>query len=131
MLRVCRPEGVIGLANWTPDGMIGEMLRLVGRYVPPPPGVQPPTRWGTDEALHEMLGDQADVHNARREHLFRYLSPEHFADFFRAYYGPIERKMAAIDARAKDELSAELIALAERWNTATDGQLLRLEPTSR
>jgi ubiquinone/menaquinone biosynthesis C-methylase UbiE len=55
LLRVCRPGGRLGLANWTPEGWIGEMLRVVSRHVPPPTGLRPPTRWGTEDGLRELL----------------------------------------------------------------------------
>ena len=124
LVRVCRPGGVIGLANWTPDGMIGELLRLVGRYVPPPAGLKPPTRWGTEEGLRELLGDRVTLRVTRREHVFRHRSPEQFVAYFRETYGPMERAFATIDSGAAGQLQADFIALVERWNTATDGTLV-------
>jgi SAM-dependent methyltransferase len=124
LVRVCRPGGTIGLANWTPDGFVGEMLRLVGRYVPPPPGLASPTRWGTVEGLRELFGEEINVQITPQEQLFRFRSPEQFADFFRAHYGPIERAFAAIDAETQARLHADLVALATRWNTAEDGTLV-------
>ena len=56
LLRVCRSGSVVGLVNWTPAGFVGQMLKLVGRHVPPPPGVSPPTRWGTEDGIRELLG---------------------------------------------------------------------------
>ena len=124
LLRVCRPGGIIALANWTPDGMIGEMLRVVGRFVPPPAGLQPPTRWGSEDALRELLGDGAEVRVTRREHLFRFRSPEHFADFFLTHYGPTERAFAAIGPDAQADLRRALEDLVARWNTASDGTVV-------
>ncbi|MDQ4044991.1 MAG: SAM-dependent methyltransferase, partial [Chloroflexota bacterium] len=79
----------IGLANWTPDSFVGELLRVVGWYVPPPEGLQPPTRWGTETGLRELLGEDVGMHLTRQEQRFRFRSPEHFATFFRSQYGPI------------------------------------------
>jgi len=76
LLRVCRPGGKIGLANWTPDGFIGHVFRTIGTYVPPPAGVKPPARWGTKERLDELFGDGiAQLTIKRRMFVFRYRSP--------------------------------------------------------
>ena len=122
--RVCRSGGTIGLANWTPDSFIGEVVKTVGAYVPPPKGLTPPTRWGTEKGLQELFGEDVDLQVNRQEQRFRYRSPEHFAHFFRRQYGPIERAFAAIDSDAQDRLFADLIAVADRWNIAEDGTVL-------
>src|SRR6185295_12558483 len=89
LLRVCRPGGKIGLANWTPDGFIGHVFRTIGKYVPPPAGVKPPALWGTEQRLRELFGaDIAKLTVNRRMFVFRYRSAEHFLDVFRTYYGP-------------------------------------------
>jgi ubiquinone/menaquinone biosynthesis C-methylase UbiE len=88
LLRVCAPGGKIGLANWTPEGFIGELLRAETKHVPPPPGAQSPLRWGTRAGLDELLGaGAAAIHVERKLFSFRYLSAEHFIDVFRRYYG--------------------------------------------
>lgn len=122
--RVCRPGGTIGLANWTPDSFIGAVTKTVGQYVPPPEGLKPPTRWGTEEGLRDLFGEDVDVGVTRQEHRFRYRSPEHFASFFRSQYGPIKQAFAAIDSTAQEALHTDLVALAEQWNTATDGTVV-------
>jgi SAM-dependent methyltransferase len=125
MLRVSRPGGRIGMANWTPDGFVGGMLRTVGRYVPPPAGVQPATRWGDEAYLRELFGDAiSSLDVERRAHVFRYHSPEHFAQFFLTHYGPTERAYAAIDEEAKVNLARDLADLARQFNVADDGTLV-------
>jgi SAM-dependent methyltransferase len=120
LLRVCRPGGRIGLANWTPTGFIGQMFKIVGRYVPPPAGVSSPLAWGTEERLAELFGDEIQKLEAPGRHfVFRYRSAQHWLDPFRAYYGPTLKAFAALDGEAGAELERELLALAEHANTST------------
>jgi SAM-dependent methyltransferase len=113
LVRVCKPGGTIGLVNWTPEGFIGQLLRTVGRHVPPPAGVRPPTQWGTEERLRELLGDQVSrLDIRRRSFVFRFRSAEEFADFFRDNYGPVHKAFGALDEAGKARLHADLVALA-------------------
>src|SRR5579875_1735840 len=92
MLRVCRPGGKIGLANWTPQGFIGQIFKTLGRYLPPAPGTKSPLLWGTRERLVELFGeDAASISAAPRNFMFRYRSPAHFIDVFKTYYGPMHK----------------------------------------
>jgi hypothetical protein len=122
LLRVCRSGGVVGLANWTPAGFIGQMLKLVGRHVPPPPGVRPPTRWGTEEGVRELLGpgtgELACTTAIVRQ---RFPAPEFFADFFLDNYGPTVKASQALTAEGRLAFRDDLIALARASNLATDG----------
>src|SRR4051812_39161569 len=76
MLRVCRPGGRIGLANWTPEGFVGQMFKIIGRHVPPPPGIQSPLLWGTRDRLEELLGSGARVDATPKHFVFRYRTAE-------------------------------------------------------
>jgi SAM-dependent methyltransferase len=125
LLRVCRSGGVVGLANWTPEGFVGQMLRLVGRHVPPPPGVQPPTRWGTEEGVRELLGaGPAGLAFTTLSVTQRFPSPEFFADFFLDYYGPTHKACQALTQEGRRAFRDDLIALATVSNDATDGTLV-------
>lgn len=98
MLCVCRAGGKIAMANWTPEGAIGDVFKLIGKYVPPPTGVKPAALWGTEPFLQEHSGDAAkNIAIERRNFVFRYHSPAHWIDVFRAYYGPIHKAFEAID----------------------------------
>ncbi|TML19083.1 MAG: class I SAM-dependent methyltransferase [Actinobacteria bacterium] len=123
MVRVCRPGGLIGLANWTPDGFVGRMFKIVGQHVPPPAGVPSPLAWGTEERLGELFGGQARTDVARRHFVFRYQSAGEFFDTFKAYYGPIVRAWDTLDDTGRESLRTQLIALLDDSNRATGGGL--------
>jgi SAM-dependent methyltransferase len=124
LARVCRPGGKIGLANWTPTSFIGELFKLMGRYIPPAAGVKSPSLWGTEERLRELFGNRiASLQAPRRHFVFRYRSPKHWLDTFRTYYGPMHKAFAALDAGKQDALAEDLLGLAQRYNTATDGAM--------
>ncbi len=124
MTRVCRSGGLIALANWTPEGFIGQVFKTIGKHLPPPEGVQSPARWGTKQALQDLFGDAAvSIDVTPRQFTFRYLSVDHFIDVFRRYYGPIHKAYLAL-GDASDGLEADLRALLTRFNTATDGTLV-------
>ena len=125
LLRVCKPKGQIGLANWTPDGFIGQVFKTLGKYLPPPSGVKSPAMWGTRMRLGEMFDAGASSVKAEsRLFNFRYRSPEHFLDVFKTYYGPVLKAFAALDAAKQEELRNDLHALMVRMNKATNGSLV-------
>lgn len=124
LLRVCRPGGRIGLANWTPDSFIGRVFKLIGKYVPPAPGLVSPALWGDREHLATLFGDHAGIAAERRSFSFRYRSPAHFAGVFRTYYGPVHKAFAAIGAEAGVALERDLLALLDELNVARDGTLV-------
>ncbi len=113
LVRVCRPGGTIAMANWTPTGFVGGILRTVGKHVPPPAGVKPPSLWGTEERLRELIGDAvSDLQITRREFVFRFRSPEDFTRFFRDNYGPTLKAFEALDESGRERLFDDLSALA-------------------
>jgi ubiquinone/menaquinone biosynthesis C-methylase UbiE len=122
MLRVCRPGGRIGLANWTPEGFIGQLFRTVGKFLPPPPGARSPALWGTRSRLEELFGEQAtDIVATPRHYVFRFRSPQHWIDVFRTYYGPVLKTFAALEPAQRAAFEAELRQLIARFNRACDG----------
>jgi SAM-dependent methyltransferase len=125
LARVCKPGGRIGLANWTPSSFIGELFKLIGKYLPPAAGVKSPALWGTEERLRELFGSRlGSIEVARKHFVFRYRSPGHWLETFRTFYGPMHKAFGALDAAKQESLAADLIALASRFNRASDGTLL-------
>jgi len=125
MLRVTRPGGRIGLANWTPEGFLGALFKVIGAYVPPPAGLKSPMLWGTEPHLVELFGrEAADIRTARRHFVFRYRSPAHWIQVFRDYYGPTHKAFAALDARRQQALNADLTELLTTWNTGGANSLV-------
>jgi ubiquinone/menaquinone biosynthesis C-methylase UbiE len=125
MMRVVRPGGRIGLANWTPEGFVGQLFKVVGGFIPPAPGVKSPALWGTKAHLDELFGQGAsEIRVERRNFNFRYRSAEHFVQMFRDFYGPTHKAFGALDAAGQKGLAAGITALVERLNVAGPGSLV-------
>jgi ubiquinone/menaquinone biosynthesis C-methylase UbiE len=125
MARVCRPGGKIGLANWTPEGFIGQVFKVLSRHLPPPAGVQPPTLWGVRAHLQSLFGERAAAIDVTpRLFNFRYRSAAHFIDVFRTWYGPIHKAFAALPADGATALERDLTGLLNRTNRAGPGSLV-------
>jgi ubiquinone/menaquinone biosynthesis C-methylase UbiE len=123
MMRVCRPGGTIAMANWTPDGFIGQLFKTLGRHLPPPPGARSPALWGTEATIRRMFGTGAEeITLMPRSFTFRYCSPQHFVDVFRNYYGPVLKAFEALGDRAP-AFEADLLALIAAHDRATDGTM--------
>jgi ubiquinone/menaquinone biosynthesis C-methylase UbiE len=122
LVRTCRPGGRIGLASWTPSGFVGQLLKAVGKHVPPPAAAQPPTRWGTEEVVAELLGDRVhDVASYTASVTQRFTSAAAFADFFLAHYGPTYAAASRLDDTGREALRADMVRLAHESNRAVDG----------
>jgi SAM-dependent methyltransferase len=125
MMRVVRGGGRIGLANWTPEGFIGQLFKVIGAYLPPPAGLKSPALWGTEPHVVELFGAQAaSIRCERRNFNFRYLSATHWLEIFRTYYGPTHKAFAALDASGQTGLAADITALLERMNTGGQKSLV-------
>ena len=125
LARVCKSGGKIGLANWTPQGFIGQLFKTIGKHLPPPAGVKSPALWGTRARLEEMFASQAsDISAEPRMFVFRYRSPEHWLDVFKTFYGPTLKAFAALDETGQAALKRDLLALLGEFNHADDGTIV-------
>ena len=125
MARVCRKGGRIGMANWTPDSMVGQMFKVLGKYIPPPADVLPPSLWGLESHVRGLFGERAAaVDVTRRYFKFRYRSAAHFIEIFRNWYGPVHKAFASLPADRAKLLEYDLTELLERMNTAGPGTLV-------
>jgi len=125
LARVCKPGGKIGLANWTPEGFIGQLFKTIGKYVPPPAGAKSPALWGTRTRLAELFGGRTrEIHASSRHFNFRYRSPEHFVDLFRTCYGPTLKAFGALDATGQAGLRHDIVSLVGQLNRAEDGTMI-------
>ena len=124
LIRTCRSGGKIGLSNWTPESFIGALFRTIGTLMAPPPGVQSPSLWGTREWIEETFGAASkSIAFKQKSFVFRYRSPEHFMEVFRAFYGPVHNAFLALDAEQQATLEAVILSLIAERNTATDGSM--------
>jgi SAM-dependent methyltransferase len=125
LLRVTRPGGKIGMANWTPDGTVGRMFKTIAKHAPPPPGVNPPLLWGTEERLRELFGEGvSDLRIERRLSRQPFRSVDHYLDFFRTYFGPIKRAFERVGSEGEGALTEDLTGVLEEANTAGDRALV-------
>jgi SAM-dependent methyltransferase len=125
LLRVCRSGGRIGLANWTPRGFIGQLFAVVGRHVPPPPALVPPSRWGSADYVQALFGAEAeDLHATPRDFVFRYRSADHWIEVFRTWYGPVHKAFASLPADGQTALASDLRALIASFNASGDATVV-------
>jgi len=125
LLRVCRAGGQVGLANWTPEGFIGQVFKTLGKYLPPAVGLKSPALWGTRARLSELFGSAAlSIKTQPRYFNFRYRSPEHFLEVFTRYYGPMLKAFAALEQSKRAGLKADLLALVGQLNSSADATMV-------
>ncbi len=125
LLRVCRPGGKIGMANWTPESFVGALFRTVGRHVPPPAGLPSAMRWGDEEVVRGLFGDGvSNLRMERRICVQRFPSARFYIDFFRRYYGPTLKAFEALDAAGQERLAADMETLLGEHNRSGDDTLV-------
>jgi SAM-dependent methyltransferase len=122
LMRVCKPGGRIAMANWVPDGYVGDLFRTMGKHVPPPPGLKSPFRWGTQEGMRELFGGGiGSLQTRRRSFVWRFPSARHHVEFMRGYYGPLNKAFGALNDEGQKALEEDLISLVEHYNRSENG----------
>jgi SAM-dependent methyltransferase len=123
LVRVCRPGGRIAMANWTPEGHVGQMFKIIGKHVPPPALMPSPMKWGDEATVRERLAQgTSKVEVTRRLYPMRYpFGPAEVVEFFFSFYGPTLRALAALEPAAQAALRQELTQLWSSNNKAADG----------
>jgi SAM-dependent methyltransferase len=126
LARVCRPGGIVAMANWTPDGFVAQQFAVGNRYAPPPEGIPAPILWGDDASVRERLGPYSSAIETRRRSVeFDYpFSPREVVQFFRQYFGPSQAAFARLDAQGQAAYTADLERLWSEHNQATGARTI-------
>jgi ubiquinone/menaquinone biosynthesis C-methylase UbiE len=125
LLRVCRSGGRIGMNNWTPDSMMGDVFRATGAHVPPPAGIRSPLEWGSEHRLRELFGTRVTSLRLNiRQVVWRFPSAEHMLQYFRTWFGPTKTAFEALDTDEQARLQADLLAVYAKHNRAGDDTLV-------
>jgi hypothetical protein len=120
MIRVCRRGGRIIMGNWTPEGHIGQMFKVIGKHVPPPAHFPSPLLWGDEKTARQRFGALQDLKVTRHLYPFEYpFAPAKVVDFFIEYYGPTNRAYSSLTDEGKKAMRDDLTALWTRNNIAT------------
>ncbi|MFL5873761.1 MAG: class I SAM-dependent methyltransferase [Solirubrobacterales bacterium] len=121
LLRVTKPGGRIGMANWTPDGAVGAMFQTIAKHAPPPPGVESPLLWGTEDRARELFGHGvSDIRFEPRISRQPFRSADHYIEFFRKYFGPTQMAYERVGPEGEEALTSDLRSFLEAANTAGD-----------
>jgi ubiquinone/menaquinone biosynthesis C-methylase UbiE len=121
LLRVTKPGGRIGMANWTPAGSVGQMFQTISKHAPPPPGVESPLGWGTEDRVRELFGDAvSEIRFERRISRQPFRSADHYIEFFRTYFGPTQTAYERVGPEGEQALTDDLRSFLDDANTAGD-----------
>jgi hypothetical protein len=123
MLRVCRPGGLIAMANWTPTGFVGRTFAATAKHAPPPPGLPAPVLWGDEATVRQRFGSAIKSFLCvPRIAEFRFpFPPPEVINLFRQYFGPTQAAFSRLDTHGQSALAADLGQLWEEYNEASDG----------
>jgi hypothetical protein len=121
LVRVCKPGGVIAMANWTADGFVGKSFQLTARFAPPPPGIPAPILWGNEDIVRQRFGDGiSELTLTRRSAIFHFpFGPREVVGLFRRYFGPTQMAFARLDESGQAALASAMEALWSDHNTSS------------
>ncbi|MFY9554292.1 MAG: class I SAM-dependent methyltransferase [Blastocatellia bacterium] len=121
LTRVCRPGGIIAMANWTPGGFVGQMFKAISKHIAPS-GMPSPVLWGDEATVRERFREGiADLKFSLHDYHFDYpFPPAAVVEFFRVNYGPMTRAFASLDGPGQENLRSELVSLWSAHNKASD-----------
>jgi SAM-dependent methyltransferase len=128
LLRVVKPGGRIGMANWTPDGGLSKLFSTLAKYTGgPPPGTVPPVLWGSEDHVRGLFGEGiSELRVERRVSRQVFRSADHYLEFFGTYFGPLKTAFDKVGPEGAPALEADLGAHLEEINT--NERALVLEP---
>jgi SAM-dependent methyltransferase len=126
LLRVCRPGGKIGMANWPPRGLVGGgLFKVAAQHAPPPPGVLPPVLWGTEERLGDLFGHGvSELKVNERQWNFCYLSPEHCIEVFKTFFGPVITALERVGEEGAEALESDMLKVMRSGNRAGEAAMV-------
>lgn len=120
--RVCKPGGLIAMANWTPESLPGQLFRLSAKYAPPPPGVQPPSQWGVETVVRERFGDGVEVKAEKRAEQMRFSEPpSEVVELFCTWFGPLKTTCSRLDPETLKHFKADMEQVYTHNNRNTHG----------
>jgi ubiquinone/menaquinone biosynthesis C-methylase UbiE len=122
LIRVCKPGGLIAMANWTPEGFVGKSFQTTAEMVPPPTGLPAPSLWGNEQAVRQRFAHGiSKLSLTRHKAVFDYpFIPKEVVGFFRQYFGPTQAAFSRLDEQGQSELASRLEALWAEHNTSPD-----------
>ncbi|HEX6468230.1 MAG TPA: class I SAM-dependent methyltransferase [Streptosporangiaceae bacterium] len=129
LLRVCRPGGRIGMANWTPDGLVARLQKVIAASMPPPPPSAPrptpPVLWGTEEHCRRLFGPRVTSLTATaRTDEWCAASAEAQVELLRRHLAPWRMAEQKLPPEGRERMSQAALVELNSANRATDGTLV-------
>ena len=112
------------MANWTPEGYVGQLFKLIGSYIAPAAGLNPPSRWGTSDFIELAFKDAQHILTIKKIFNMRMHSAQHWLDLFRDYYGPVHKAFQALDDKTAVQFEKDILALVNSFNISGDDTLV-------
>jgi hypothetical protein len=120
LARVVVPGGQIALANWTPEGGLGQMFTMMRPFLPtPPPRAGNPFAWGREEVVRELLGNAFELDIEEHVSTVNVSTGEEYWQLFSSSYGPTKTAAEALDEDRRDQFRQTWVDFFDsRYRTA-------------